>query len=184
MTNTSRSTGELAGSPRDELARLVADHHVALMRHAQLVHPRHDAQSIVNATFTIAWRRIGDVPEEHPRAWLKGVMRNVVLNTQRGENRWQAVQAEAARQPATREVAAPDDDRRLELRIALQALETLAAEDQAVLRMQLLEDPSSDDLARVLGVSVGAARNRLSRARQRLDDACKRVLATEGGGTR
>jgi DNA-directed RNA polymerase specialized sigma24 family protein len=77
-------------------------------------------------------------------------------------------------------VPAPvDDDRRLEIRIVAAALPTLSPEDQQILRIQGADEPSSDELAAVLGVSVRAARTRLSRARKRLHDACEQRFAAE-----
>ena len=47
-----------------------------------------DAADVVAETFLVAWRRLGDVPEEpRTRLWLYGVARRVLANQRRGERR-------------------------------------------------------------------------------------------------
>ena len=47
-----------------------------------------DAADVVSETFLVAWRRLGDVPEEpRTRLWLYGVARRVLANQRRGDRR-------------------------------------------------------------------------------------------------
>jgi RNA polymerase sigma-70 factor (ECF subfamily) len=134
--------------------------------------------SVVAGVFAIAWQRYHDIPQDRAQQWLKSVARHVVLNTRRGDARWRSLQ-EAARATATVESAPVDDDRRLHAKIVAAGLSTLSPEDQYILRIQGADEPSSKELADILGISIRATRTRLSRARQRLHDACEQLLAIE-----
>jgi RNA polymerase sigma-70 factor (ECF subfamily) len=54
-------------------------------RHRGLTGP--DAEDLVAQTLEIAWRRIGDVPEQEPLPWLYAVALNVWRNTARRDRR-------------------------------------------------------------------------------------------------
>ena len=56
------------------------------------------AADVVADTFVVAWRRIDQIPSDHPRAWLFGVARNVLYAHRRRE---------AARAPTAPD---PEDD--------------------------------------------------------------------------
>ncbi|MDP9307680.1 MAG: hypothetical protein M3P15_05160 [Actinomycetota bacterium] len=56
---------------------------------------RETAQDIVAETFTIAWRRFDDVPEE-PLPWLYGVARRVLANQRRSLRRLTALRRKLA----------------------------------------------------------------------------------------
>jgi RNA polymerase sigma-70 factor, ECF subfamily len=160
-------------------ADFVRVHQPAISRHVARIYGNQDVDSIVAAVFVTAWQRYEDIPERRAEQWLKSVARHVVFNTRRGDARWATLQR-AAQTLATAEAAPVDDDRRLEAKIVAEALTMLSADDQYILRLQGSEEPGSEELAAILGVSVGAARTRLSRARQRLHDACERLYSSGG----
>jgi RNA polymerase sigma-70 factor, ECF subfamily len=143
-----------------------------------MVYSDQEGDSVVSAVFAVAWQRFGEIPSDRAAEWLKSVARHVVLNTRRSDARWASLQR-AARDTAEPEAASVDDDRRLEVKVVAAALSTLSRADQYILRLQASEEPTSDELAMALGVSVRAARTRLSRARTRLHDACERLFARE-----
>ena len=155
----------------------VREHEPAISGHVARVYGDQDIASVVAAVFAIAWQRYDDIPQHRAEPWLKSVTRHVVFNARRGDARWASLQR-AARVTAEVESAPVDDDWRLQAKIVADALTTLSQDDQYILRLQGADEPSSDELATILGVSVRAARTRLSRARQRLHDACERLYAS------
>jgi RNA polymerase sigma factor (sigma-70 family) len=154
----------------------VHEHQPMLARHVARVYVDQEVGAVVAGVLATAWRRLDDIPEDRPDQWLKVTARNIVLNMRRGDARWKSLQR-AARDAARATTAAVDDDRRLEAKIVFAGLATLSAADQALIRMQAAEEPTSEELAAILGISVQAARTRLSRARQRLHDVCEQLLA-------
>jgi RNA polymerase sigma-70 factor (ECF subfamily) len=126
-----------------------------------------DAADVVSETFLVAWRRLGDVPEEpRTRLWLYGVARRVLANQRRGDRRRTALGERLAVDLVD---SVPDhapgvSDR---LRYA-QALEQLAERDREVILLHAWEGLEPREIAEVLGVSAVAVRSRLSRARSRL----------------
>ena len=128
-----------------------------------------DVQDAVSETFTIAWRRLGEVPDaEAALPWLYGVARRVMANQRRG-NRRRAELSNRLRsqQPGTveieTEVVAVD-----ERRIVLAALARLRHADQEILRLAVWEELPHRDIARILGCGEAAVAVRLHRARNRL----------------
>ena len=62
------------------------------------------SEDVVADAFLVVWRRLDELPrhQEDARAWIFGIARNILLNTQRGEQRRQALGvrlADAAAEP-------------------------------------------------------------------------------------
>jgi len=127
-----------------------------------------DAADLVAEVFSIAWRRRDAVPDD-ALPWLYTTARNVVGDKYRSTKRLQALRqklidapVEATTDPA--DVAA-DRDR------LFRAFAGLADDDRELLLLVAWEGLSSDDIARVLGISSGAAAVRRHRARTRFEEA-------------
>jgi len=125
-----------------------------------------DAADVVAEAFLVAWRRIDDVPDgPDARPWMFGVARRVLANLHRGTRRRLAL-AERLRAEVVGVVppptAGPSDVER--------ALARLGDDDQELLRLVAWEELARDEIALVLGISRGAVRVRLHRARRRLAD--------------
>lgn len=121
-----------------------------------------DADAVAAEVMTIAWRRLGDVPQDDPRPWLYATARNLVL-------------ADARRTPALAagEPVADGEGHGapavLELDPGLGiALRSLSALDREALLLVAWEDLTPTQAARSLGVSPVAFRVRLLRARRRI----------------
>lgn len=132
-----------------------------------------DAEDVAAETFTIAWRRFADIPDD-PAAlpWLLAVARRVIANQRRS----------AARRlrlvDRLRDFGRPRCDiGRTEGGPALAALARLSADDQELLRLVAWDDLSHAEIAATLGISVNAVAIRLHRARGRLRAAIARERA-------
>lgn len=128
-----------------------------------------DAADVVSDTFTVAWRRIGDLPPgDEARLWLYGTARRVIADHRRGSARREALGERLladARAGFTglRPVSPSGEEDRL-----LVALGSLSDSDQELLRLAAWEELDAAQIARVLGISTAATHVRLHRARRRL----------------
>ncbi|GAT70426.1 RNA polymerase subunit sigma-24 [Planomonospora sphaerica] len=125
-----------------------------------------DAADLVAETFTVAWRRIEEVPEgDEARLWLFGVARRVLANHRRGERRHEqrtaALREELA---ASRFIAElPGED----LSGMGRVFRTLSEEDRELLSLVAWERLDPGQISKILGISRNAVRVRLYRARKR-----------------
>jgi RNA polymerase sigma-70 factor (ECF subfamily) len=127
-----------------------------------------DAADVVAEVFTVAWRRLDDIPDDEASIlWLYATARRVIANhTRRQAHRADVVQriaTESAMTFATRLRA--DDD---EAVAATAALARMSEDDREILMLVGWEGLDSIQLAGALGCSPTAARIRLHRARVRL----------------
>lgn len=135
-----------------------------------------DAHDVAAETFAVAWRRRADIPDGHALPWLYRTAANVLSNRHRGDRRRGRLTAKLAGQPSSMtadpgDVAADDE-------VIVAAFESLAEADREVLRLVAWEGLGNAEIAEVLGVSTNAVALRVSRARQRLEQA---VLTQEAG---
>lgn len=152
-------------SPEERFTALFESTHRALLAYAvrRVVDPA-DAADVVAETFLVAWRRLDDVPPgDQARPWLFGVARRVLANLHRGDRRRHAL-ADRLRETLTDVVPPPSVGESPVER----ALRRLGEGDQEILRLVAWEELARDEIAVVLGVSRGAVRVRLHRARRRL----------------
>lgn len=131
-----------------------------------------DADDLVAEVFTVAWRRLDDIPRHNELPWLYGVAHRTLANQRRSaRRRLQLVQRMVEREPRG-PTERPDDPP------VLRALAQLRPDDQAVLRLAAWEELTAAQIATVLECTPNAAALRLSRARARLRD----VMTELGAG--
>jgi RNA polymerase sigma-70 factor (ECF subfamily) len=123
-----------------------------------------DAFDVVAETFTIAWRRLDDVPGgERALYWLYATARRVLANHRRGQRRRanliHALEANAS--------PAASSDTALEPRRVTSALAQLSDGDRELLLLVAWEGLEPAAIAEVVGCSRNAARIRVHRARRR-----------------
>lgn len=165
---------------------LYADAYVDVLRFAQRrVHPSH-AEDVAAEAFLVVWRRMDEAPARPGdlRAWLFGIARNSLLNARRGEQRREALTVRLVDSPAGAYVtpcAADTVAHRLDLGAAWARL---SAVDQEALALTVLDDLTSPQAARVLGITPAAYRLRLLRARRslrrELGEAATHPILTQG----
>ena len=118
--------------------------------------------------YVTAWRRIEHIPAGSELPWLYGVARNVVANQQRsfGRRSRLVVRVRVMAVDSTASGRGMEGDQTV-----LNALATLSASDQELLRLRAWEELSSAEIAVVLGITASAVDMRLSRARRRFERA-------------
>ena len=122
-----------------------------------------DAEDLVAETFTIAWRSRSRLTEpEHRKAWLFGTARRLLLADFRQRGHEHELGELLARHPEAISDTA-DQQRR---RTVLEALARLRDEDRELILLIEWERLTPSETAQVLGITPGAARVRLHRARQ------------------
>lgn len=163
-------------SAEDRFAGLYADAVDDVLRFCCRRADRSDAEDATHETFLVAWRRFDHIPPDRDgaRAWLFAVARNCLLNTSRGNGRRAALDVRIATTlPGHRE----SDEQLVDTRVDLARAWQLLTDDQReVLALALWENLPAPQAALVLGVSAGAYRVRLSRARR----ALRRLIAAGG----
>jgi len=146
---------------RDRFEHMFHAHYGRVLAYALRRAQPHMAQDVVAETFTVAWRRLDEVPESE-LPWLYGVARRVLANELRSDRRRGAlVERAAAERP--REVAGPSSDAPL-----VPALARLGPRDRELLLLTAWEGLSPAEAATAIGCTRAAVRVRLHRARKRL----------------
>lgn len=153
-----------AGDARG-FAELFDRHRDRVFSHALRLSPtRADAEDATAVVFLEAWRRqdvVRDV-DGSILPWLLVTATNVTRNLNRAARRYRKALDALPRDETARTGPAPAEP---DLRAALRAL---PQHDQALLALTVLEGYSTAEAATALGLTPGAARTRLSRARARL----------------
>ena len=135
-----------------------------------LVDSRMDVEEIVQDTLVTLWRRSAEITlhDGSLLPWLLVACRNHAMNLRRKRQR-----TEADELPA--ELVAPADDDAREARERLRwvraEIEALSPVDQQICELCLIEGRSYAEAAKLLGLSVGALTQRVSRTRTRLRKA-------------
>ncbi|EMF51038.1 sigma-70 family RNA polymerase sigma factor [Streptomyces bottropensis] len=133
---------------------------------------RQVGEDITSETFTVAWRRVRDIPRP-ALPWLLGVARNLVRELRRRDAHQYALAAAEAQhissgaRPGVGDVAADVTEREA----ALQALASLSDADRELLTLIAWHGLSARQAARVLGCTTATLTVRLHRARRRLEKA-------------
>lgn len=155
-----------AAGDRDAFTRLVALHHVSMLRVAMVVTTDPDlAEDAVQAAWAVAWRRLRSVrATESLQSWLVAVAANEARMILRARRRRPVVrlrQIEGGPQgddPADR-ISQLDLER---------VLDRLDPADRMLLALRFIADLESAEIAKHLELSASGVRSRLARLLQRL----------------
>jgi RNA polymerase sigma-70 factor (ECF subfamily) len=159
------------GARRARFEAVVADIYDPLQRYLRRRAPGDEASDVLSDVLLTVWRRLDEMPEEAALPWSYGVARRTLANHRRSASRHLRL---VSRLEAERPVFADDPADRLEDPELANALASLPAADQEVLRLWAWEQLEPREIAEVLGSTVNAVSLRLSRARKKLSDLLTR----------
>ncbi len=132
--------------------------------------PAHEADDVIAAVFTVAWRRFDDVPPPPiDRLWLLRVARNSVADQRRAAHRRFHLFARLSADAATSgpfATAAGSSGEQVQA-----ALSALRPADREALQLVLWDELSHAEAAAVLGCTPNAFELRYRRARNAVRDA-------------
>lgn len=125
-----------------------------------------EAADVVAETFLIAWRRIGDVPDD-ALPWLYAAAKNVISNTRRAELRREALRKRLASVGGTDTGLEPVDEVEARADIVA-AMRFLPDVEREALMLVAWEDLEPRRAAAAMGCSPGTFAVRVHRGRRRL----------------
>jgi RNA polymerase sigma-70 factor, ECF subfamily len=120
------------------------------------------AQDLTSEAFVRAWTTAAPVAVSTAKAYLFTIVRNLYLDSIRREPPQTELPATLIAAPVT------SPEVKDELRQTLNDLRQIPEGDRSALVMVVFEQMSHEEVARALGVSVGAVKSRIFRARMRL----------------
>ena len=124
------------------------------------------AQDVVAETFLVAWRRLGDVPDD-ALPWLYGVARRVVANERRSADRRSGLEQRVATVATPRRPSDPSESMG-DAELLRAALAELSDSDREALMLVAWHGLSGARAASAAGCSRATFAVRLHRARGRL----------------
>ena len=141
------------------------------------------AEDVVADVFVVAWRKLGEVPDDDPLPWLLAVARRTLANHRRAGMRELALRGRLRfdrSAPVLGPHAGSDFDDTV-----LVALGRLSEQDRETLLLVAWEGLAPARAAAVVGVAPNAFSARLSRARRRFERTleAQRPIANAGGET-
>jgi len=160
LSGEGRAFGELWDRHRDRVfrhARRLLEHHA-------------DAEDATAMAFLELWRRRHDVRmvDGSMLPWLLVVTTNVVRNASRSRRRYRELLARLPEPERSRDAGELIADQ-AQARARLAGFAKLSAGDQRIVALVAFDNLTLEDAAAALGISYGAAKTRLSRARARME---------------
>ena len=156
----------------DALAALYDRHAPAVTRYAwALAADAHDVEEILQDTFVTLWRAAARIQlvDSSVLPWLLVTCRNHAANLARKRARHRTVPIPEGLPTSDRTIAQE------QLRWVMEEISTLDAIDRQVCEMCLIEGRPYQEVATLLGTSVGAIKQRVARSRARL----RKVVITD-----
>lgn len=170
-----------AAANEAKFRRAFDEHFDSITRYCFRRLPAYHANDAVANVFTIAWRKIEQMPDDdRALPWLYGVARNEISTFRRSIRRAAALRSKLAWQPRY-----PDPGpetvvvRNAERASILEALRTLSRPDQEILRLRAYEGLNLNEISVALGCTPEAAKKRAARAMKRLQRAAGQPMRSE-----
>jgi len=129
---------------------------------------RADAEDIASETFVRAWNAPGGIRQSTVKAYLLVIARNCYLQGLRRSGRNSPLDEDFA---DPRQAPHNSAEQRAELEQVMRELQQLPEMDRAALLMSAAEEMSYEQIAETLGLSLGAVKTKIHRARLKLEQA-------------
>jgi RNA polymerase sigma-70 factor, ECF subfamily len=131
---------------------------------------RADAEDIASETFVRAWNASDGIRQSTVKGYLLVIARNCYLQGLRRSRRNLSLEDDFADRRQ-----APDNsaEQRAELAHVMRDLQQLPEVDRTALLMSAAEEMSYEQIAETLGLSLGAVKTKIHRARLKLEQARK-----------
>lgn len=161
--------GVHSGNKEQIITQLYETHYEHILAYCirRIGHDR--ADDVAMEVFAVAWRRIEEIDLTTALPWLYGVARRTISNRWRSDRRADNLSARV-RGMAQPRVESPDviiAQREADQEVR-NALGRLRPSDREILMLAAWEELSGPEMARVLGITISAAEQRLHRAKRRL----------------
>ena len=131
---------------------------------------RADAEDIASETFVRAWSAPGGIRQTTVKAFLLVIARNCYLQGLRRSGRHSPIVQDFA---DPRQAPHASAEQRVELERVMRDLQQLPEVDRTALLMSAAEGMSYEQIGETLGLSLGAVKTKIHRARLRLEQARK-----------
>jgi len=129
---------------------------------------RADAEDIASETFVRAWNAPGEIRQSTVKAYLLVIARNCYLQGLRRSGRHSPLEQDFA---DPRQAPHDSVEQRAELAEVMRDLQQLPEVDRTALLMSAAEDMTYEQIAETLGLSLGAVKTKIHRARLKLEQA-------------
>jgi RNA polymerase sigma-70 factor (ECF subfamily) len=172
-------TGAVISSTRDELFRRIYHRNfsaIAKYMRRRVLRGTQNELDLVSEVFMVAWRRLDDMPSEpEDLPWLYGVARNVLLRHARVLTQRARLQIRVEAQPIIHMEIDVKDTTSFEL--IREAVDRLDEPDREMLRLAVWEQLTYVQIGVIFDVSDNAVELRLRRARSRLKETLRPLIA-------
>lgn len=132
---------------------------------------RADAEDLASETFVRAWNAPGGIRQSTVKAYLLVIARNCYLQGLRRSGRHSPLDEDFADPVDPRQTPHESAERRAELAQVMRDLQQLPEVDRAALLLSAAEEMSYEQIAETLGLSLGAVKTKIHRARLKLEQA-------------
>jgi RNA polymerase sigma factor (sigma-70 family) len=147
---------------QDRFNDLFAGHARAIYRYFSRRAPLSDCEDLTSEVFTVAWRRIEEIPSGLEEAWLYRTAWNVLANARRRHVDVPVEELDIYGADIADDVIGDAELKR--------AWKALSVRDREVLRLVAWEGLNGEALALALGISTSGAGVALHRARTRFEE--------------
>ncbi len=124
-----------------------------------------DAEDITSEVFVRAWNASGEIRQATVKAYLLAIARNCYLQSLRHKRRQSPLEQDVS---DPRQATHHSVEQRAELAYVMRDLGQLAEVDRIALLLSAVEEFSYEQIAETLGLSLGAVKTKIHRARLKL----------------